>query len=199
MQFRRAENRDLNALVELQNRNSVLLDATMDKSDGFLSSSFTAEDFAAINKDAAVVVCVDESNTAGDQANEGQKLLGFVCASTATFNKRAGLPTAMIARFEQVEFGGKTMSQWPCIITGPVCVDKAGRGTGIFARLYELLWQVLSELYPGQYKVAVALVSTSNPRSLAAHKKIGMSEVDEFVFNDKTYNTIAMSIEPKSN
>jgi len=195
LRFRRAGNGDLNALVELQNRNSVLLDPSLDKSDGFLSSSFTAEDFAAINSDAAIVVCVDK-NDADNEANAGtEKLLGFVCASTPAFNKRAGLPTAMMARMGQIDFDGKALSDWPCIITGPVCVDKQSRGSGAFARLYQFLWQVLSELYPGQYKVAVALVSTSNPRSLAAHKKIGMSEVDEFVFNDKTFNTIAMKIE----
>jgi L-amino acid N-acyltransferase YncA len=70
-------------------------------------------------------------------------------------------------------------------------VDKANRGSGIFERLYETLWALL----PSHYEVAVALVSTSNPRSLAAHKKIGMIEVDQFVYNDKTYNTVAKKLD----
>ncbi|MBS1996428.1 MAG: GNAT family N-acetyltransferase [Cyanobacteria bacterium SZAS LIN-2] len=191
MQFRRAQTQDLNALVVLQNKNSIMLDAALDTSEGFLSSAFTAEDFAAINNDAAIIVCVDEQSD-----REGGRLLGFVCASTPAFNQRAGLPAAMLARFEQINFAGGKMADRPCVITGPVCVDKESRGSGIFSRLYQALFQQLSELYPGRFELAVALVSTSNPRSLAAHKKIGMVEVDQFVFNDKTYNTIAMAIAP---
>jgi hypothetical protein len=40
----------------------------------------------------------------------------------------------------------------------------------------------------------VSLVNTTNPRSLAAHKKLGMAIVDQFIYNDKTYNTLAMKI-----
>jgi len=181
MQFRRAQNSDLDALVDLQNKNSIVVDATLDRQDGYLSSAFTAEDFAAINKDLAIMVCADDVD---------QKLLAFVCCSTPEFNKRAGLPKAMMARFDQAHFDGRPIADYACLIAGPVCVDKANRGSGIFVSLYQsLFWQL-----PSQYELVVALVSTSNPRSLAAHKKVGMAVVDQFVYNDKTYNTIAAKI-----
>jgi predicted GNAT superfamily acetyltransferase len=95
-----------------------------------------------------------------------------------------------MARFDQIQFGDKALTQWNFVIVGPVCVDKASRGTGVFEGLYANLWQLL----PASYEVAVALVSTTNPRSLTAHKKLAMIEVDQFVYNDKTYNTIARII-----
>jgi predicted GNAT superfamily acetyltransferase len=96
----------------------------------------------------------------------------------------------MMARFGVAKFEDRSLANWATIITGQVCVYKTSRGLGIFERLYEELWQ----LTPAQYKLAIALVATSNPRSLAAHKKIGMSEVHQFAYNGKTYNTMAMKI-----
>ena len=171
----------LDALVELQNKNSIAINATLDRQDGVLASAFSAEDFAAINNDLAIVVCVH---------GEPAKLLGFVCCSRPAFNQGAGLPKAMMARFDQTQFGGKSLTQWSCVIVGPVCVDKASRGTGVFEGLYEKLWQLI----PAPYEIALALVSTTNPRSLSAHKKLAMIEVDQFIYNDKTYNTIARII-----
>jgi len=186
MQFRRAQNSDLDALVALQNKYSVVFDSTLNRQDGFLSSSFTAEDFAAFNNDLAIVVCVPGGT---------QKLLGFVCCSTMEFNQRLGLPKTMMARFDQAILDGRPLANWSCAIAGPVVVDKASRGTGVFVRLYEELWRLL----PARYEVAVALVSRGNPRSLAAHKKIGMVPVDQFVYNDKTYDTIAKKLDRSIN
>ena len=180
MYFRKADKNDLNALVSLQNQNSIILDPTMDRSDGSLASVFTVEDFAAINRDIAIVVSV----------NEADKLLGFVCSSTPDFNLKVGLSSSMISRFAQGQFDGKALSQWHCAIVGPVCVERNSRGQGIFEGLYTALWQFL----PSQYEVAVALVSTENPRSLAAHKKLGMLQVDQFVYSGTTYDTIAMKV-----
>jgi hypothetical protein len=58
MQFRRAQNSDLDALVELQNKNSIAVNASLDPRDGVLACAFSAEDFVAINDDLAIVVCV---------------------------------------------------------------------------------------------------------------------------------------------
>ncbi len=188
MQFRKAQNRDLSALVTLQNQNSIVVDPTMDRTDGALASAYTAEDFAAINRDLGIVVCLEES--AGDDIDKEEKLLGFVCGSTPQFNLRAGLPSAMIAGFDRAKLDGKPLSQWRCAIFGPVCVEKNSRGQGIFEGLYGELWRII----PTEYEAAVALVSTNNPRSLAAHKKLGMVEVDQFIYNGSTYNTIAIKI-----
>ncbi len=185
MQFRKAQRTDFDALVRLQNQNSIIVDATLDRADGVLASSFTAEDFASINCNIGIAICVE---------GEEERLLGFACCTTPEFNLKAGLPSAMISRFDQAKLEGKPLSQWKIAICGPVCVEKPSRGLGIFERLYGQLWQLI----PPQYEVAVALVSTSNTRSLAAHKKLGMAEVDQFSFNDKTYDTIAIKIEPRS-
>ena len=178
--FRQLQKGDIDAVVKLQNSNSIIINPALDRADGALSSAFTAEDIAAFNANLAVVVCMDD---------EG-KLLGFNCCSTPEFNKGIALVKAMMSGFDRAQIEGKALALWNCVITGPVCVEKASRGSGVFQGLYAKLWDLL----PPQYDLAVALVSTSNKRSLAAHIKIGMVEVDQFAFKDSSYCTLAMKI-----
>lgn len=199
MQFRKAQNRDFAALVKLQNQNSIAVDAALDRADGVLASTFSVEDFAAINRSVAIAVCTDNASEnyqeQGESGDGKTELLGFACASIPELNRKFGLPNAMLARFDQSSLEGRLLSDYNCAITGPICVDKAHRGTGIFERLYEKLF----ELTPTQYDLAVALVATSNSRSLAAHKRIGFAEVDEFIYNETTYRTIAIKLASRSN
>jgi hypothetical protein len=75
MDYRRALPEDFAAIVELQNRN---LEWNLDeraRSDGFLSTAFSIEQFKRMDEEVAIVVSVDAG-----------KLCGYVCASTPAFN-----------------------------------------------------------------------------------------------------------------
>ena len=56
---------------------------------------------------------------------------------------------------------------------GQICIDKAYRGKKIF----DLLYEGHKEYFMNQYDLLVAEVSTSNYRTLKAHKRIGFKTI----------------------
>lgn len=176
MKFRKAVADDYPKIVELQNLNlASVLSAEAAKSDGFLSASFAAEQFAAMNKDLAVVVCLEQ-----------ERLLGFLCASTVEFAKKYALPAAMIKRYESCFYAGIAVSAYNSCVCGPVCIEKSKRGLGLLAKLYQSLFECL----PDKYDLAAVLIALNNDRSCIAHQKLGFETVDRFPFNETEFQTL---------
>jgi hypothetical protein len=177
--YRRASEYDLDKIVELQDKNLVSVLVDSDKADGFLSGSFTAQQFGRMNEDLGIAVCL-----------EGAELLGFLCAGTVEYNRAFGLPAAMIARYPLITYRGRTLDQWQSYVAGPVCVAREQRGKGIFVGLYDQIFQLL----PQEYELTVTLVSLSNPRSIQAHKKVGLESVDEFKFDGRDFTLMVRPV-----
>ncbi|MDX2107753.1 MAG: GNAT family N-acetyltransferase [Candidatus Melainabacteria bacterium] len=180
MLFRRASGADFDGIVKLQDQNLASKISDKQKKDGFLSAAFSAQQFESMDNDGCVVIGIDED----------QSVKAFLCSSTPMFNLPFPLPAAMIERFSNIELSGKKLSNQQVLITGPVCIDQSLRGQGVLAKLYEALYK---ELF-GQYDAAVVFVSKENPRSIKAHEKLGMTIVDEFVFNAKDYVIMALAL-----
>jgi L-amino acid N-acyltransferase YncA len=178
-QFRLAFGDDFEKMVPLQNQNLATALSDDQKSDGFLSAAFTAEQFKRMSESVAVVVALDATD-----------VIGFVCASTAEFNSSSPLPAAMIARFPEVMIGTQRLDKLKSFVAGPVCVDKNYRGQGVFEGLYAELF----ENSPVEYQVALALISTANPRSVRAHAKLGMEVVDSFLFAGREFFIVARTV-----
>lgn len=82
-------------------------------------------------------------------------------------------------------------SQFICFQYGPVCVDAAYRGLGVFPRLFEAMRLGMCERYP----IGVTFINRLNPHSYHAHtKKLGMTVVDEFEFNGRPYYGLAFDM-----
>ncbi|MBY0358347.1 MAG: hypothetical protein K2W82_10135 [Candidatus Obscuribacterales bacterium] len=180
MEFRKAIGDDYAKIVELQNRNlASVLSSEAAKADGFLSGSFNAEQFAAMNSDLAVVVCLEQ-----------ERLLGFLCASTIEFSKEYAIPAAMIKRYESCLYAGIALSEYNSCVCGPVCIEKSQRGLGLLAKLYQSLF----ELLPEKYNLAAVLIALNNHRSLVAHQKLGFETVDRFPFNQAEFHTLVKAL-----
>ena len=178
-EYRLAIGEDFEKIVLLENQNLATVLTDDQKSDGFLSGSFTAEQLRLMAQNVAIVV-----------ARNGNDLIGFVCASTAEFNSQRPLVAAMIARFPEIVIEKQRLDELKSFIAGPVCVDKNYRGQGVFEGLYETLFRDA----PVQYQAVLALVSTVNPRSVRAHEKVGMKVVDSFNFDGRGFLIIARRI-----
>lgn len=177
MEFRRVQPGDFEGLIELQNANLATNLSDDQKRDGFLSVGFSAEQFAAMNDDVAVIVGV-----------EGDEVKAFLCASSIESNMQFALPKAMIDRFPGVVHDSKPLSDWRVCIAGPMCVDAQFRGQGVVKMLYDCLAEVASP----RYDLAVVFVSVANPRSIkAASDKLHMQVIDEFDFDARHYVTMA--------
>lgn len=179
MEFRRAKLTDYPGLYDLQNRNLRTVLTPGERADGSLSAGFTQEEFKALNDDLCVVVCA-----------ERQKVLGFLVASTIEFNKHFALSGTMIACYPRAKLDGRPLDSYCSYISGPVCVEGAQRGKGIFEGMYRRLF----ELLPAKYDLAVTLVAKDNPRSLSAHAKVGFEQVDQFRFNGRVFYILARKI-----
>jgi len=180
MNYRRALAEDLAGVASLQNDN-LMTHLEPDKlTDGFLSGSFTEEQFSRMNDDLCVVVCLD-----------ADRVVGFLCTSTTDYNRQFGLPAAMIARYPHATYGGRPLSAFTSFVAGPVCVDKQYRGMGIFEGLY----RALVGLLPVKYEVVVTFVSVDNPRSIHAHEKVGLKKVDHFEFSGREFVILATGLQ----
>jgi hypothetical protein len=172
MEFRRATTDDYGAIYALQNRNLYGVLNASERADGFLSAAFEIVDFKALNDNLGVVVCVDE-----------EQIAGFLVASTIEFNKDFALSKSMLARCETAVFEDRPLTDYSSYITGPVCVESAQRGKGVFAGMYACLFKIL----PSSYDLAMTIVAKDNGRSLNAHKKVGFTPAEQFKFNGRNF------------
>lgn len=84
--------------------------------------------------------------------------------------------SAVMAHFAEIHYKGRPLPDFRLYVMGQVCVHPAYRGKGVFQRLYEFHRQQFSP----SYEILVTEISTSNPRSLKAHLKIGFVIVDTY-------------------
>lgn len=98
-------------------------------------------------------------------------VFSFSTASTA-------LPP--IAHFILKQFPDLTKNNW---LYGPVCIDLHYRGQGILNTLYDKI----CALNTGK---PIAFINTQNPRSLAAHQKLGMRVAANFTFDEIDYHLV---------
>jgi hypothetical protein len=179
MDYRRASNGDFEKMVVLQDKYVISNLAPDQRSDGYLSGKFSAEQFADFNRDLCAVV-----------ADDASRLAGYLCASSNEFNKQFGLSGKLVSQYPHINFNGRSLDKWNSFVSGPICVESDYRGQGIFPGLYDRLFT----LVPEDYDVAVVLVSLSNPRSQRAHEKIGMISLDKFEFDGRRFAVLARMI-----
>lgn len=182
MIFRRLVPRDLPSLLELQEANLLGNLPKEQHKDGFLSARFTSEQFAQMNREAAIVVAEDDGRS-----------VGYACSAGVDFSRQFPILAAMIATFGQLTYLGTTLIDARVCIYGPVCVDRAWRGRGVLRGLIARMKEELA----GQFDVAAAFISKTNTRSLAAHVDgLGMSVIGDYAFGAGRHWIIAFGIPP---
>jgi hypothetical protein len=130
------------------------------KSQGFLSTAFTREQFKEMDAGYGIAVCVDDS-----------KLVDYLCATTVEFNKALPLQNAMVECLATILYRGKPLSSHRLGLTTPACIDHRYRGQGIF---FELCTKIVA-LAGARFDIAVAFISAANERSLRASGRFMMS------------------------
>jgi hypothetical protein len=182
MIFRRLVPRDLPSLLELQEANLLGNLPTEQQKDGFLSAHFAAEQFAQMNREAAVVVAEDHG-----------RIVGYACSAGVNFSRQFPILDAMIATFGRLTYLGTTLIDARVCIYGPVCVDRAWRGRGVLRGVVARIKEELA----GQFDVAAAFISKVNSRSLAAHVDgLGMTVLGDYAFGAGRYWIVAFGIPP---
>jgi len=182
MIFRRLHPRDLPSLLELQETNLFENLPMEQRKDGFLSARFAAEQFAQMNREAAVVVAEDQ-----------RRIVCYACSAGVNFSRQFPILDAMIAAFGRLTYLGMTLIDARVCIYGPVCVDRAWRGRGVLRGVVARMKEELA----GQFDVAAAFISKANSRSLAAHVDgLGMTVLGDYAFGTGRYWIVAFGIPP---
>ena len=182
MILRRLALRDLPNLLELQESNLFENLPTEQHKDGFLTASFAAEQFAQMNREAAVVVAEDEG-----------RIIGYACSAGVDFSRQFPVLAGMIATFGRLSYLGTILIDARVCIYGPVCVDRSFRERGVLRGLISGLKAELA----GKFDMAAAFVSKANSRSLGAHVDgLGMTVLGDYAFEAGRYWIVAFGIPP---
>ncbi len=178
MNYQKASDTDYQGILALQHKNQLNQLTAVEKENGFLSVEFTEEQFKRMNQESGIVVCKDQ-----------HIVCGYLCASSLAFNKAFTIPAAMISQCAQLHYKKQPMDHYRSIIVGPWCVERSHRGTGVFSNL----WHALNKILSADIELMITFISTQNPRSLHAAKKVGLEEIATFEFNQQTFYILAKS------
>jgi len=182
MRFARATGSNYAGILALQEANLFDHLSAEARRDGYLSARFSHEQFERMNADVVVVAATD-----------GDRVAGYLCASTVEFNRPFPLLAAMLRRYDDVTFRGRALAQHNTFVYGPVCVARADRGNGVLRGMFDELLREVA----GRFDVGACFVAAGNARSLAAHQQgLGMERVAEFEFQQRGYHILAFDVVP---
>jgi GNAT superfamily N-acetyltransferase len=81
----------------------------------------------------------------------------------------------MFEHFGRCTYRGKSLREYRFIVGGQVCVDRAHRGQGLLARLYQQI-----RVAAPDYDLCVTEIAQRNVPSLRAHEKMGFETISTY-------------------
>ena len=104
---------------------------------------------------------------------DGKKVAAYALTTLKeSRNFHSDLET-MFHHLEVVQYKGKPLGSYSFYCMGQICAAAEYRGKG----LVQMLYQKHKEVYGPYYDFFLTEISTSNPRSLKAHEKIGFETI----------------------
>ena len=176
MTITQATVQDIPAVLALLKANHA--DNLADKSNGFVTTNITEEQMAALilNENGVTI------------AKDGDKIVAFALAASWKFWSVWPFFVNMIKELPKFSFEGESLSTENTYQYGPVCVDSAYRGSGVFEQVFAASLASMQDRYP----LMATFINMVNPRSYAAHtRKAGMEEVGRFDYNQNHYYLMA--------
>ncbi|MDD3610920.1 MAG: hypothetical protein WCR98_07495 [Saccharofermentanales bacterium] len=175
--YRLARYEDLPQVSRLQERYHVDSISAEDKVDGFVTTLFTEEQFKRL--------ITDENGLS--VALDGDKLIAYAMAASWQYWSEWPFFQKMIADLPEIEYLGQVATVDNSYQYGPICIDKAYRGSGVLENLFDFSRETMKERYP----ILLTFVNQANPRSITAHKnKLHLDVLKEFQFNNNDYFTL---------
>ena len=121
-------------------------------------------------------------------AREGGRVIAFALAAPWEYWSQWPLFVHMIGELGKYDYLGQKLTLENTYQYGPVCIDRAFRGRGLFERVFRASLDSMAERYP----IMITFVNHVNGRSHAAHtRKAGMDVLGNFAFNGSQYYFLA--------
>ncbi len=180
MQIRLATISDLPAVLALHQRYHLSSISADDLAQGFVTTAFTTAQLQRLIEEEKGLVI----------ARDGDAVVGYTMAASWDYWSQWPIFMHMIAGLPNLNYHGQSLTVDNSYQYGPVCVDRAYRGTGLLAQMFEYSRRQMAPRYP----YLVTFINKKNPRSFAAHtRKIGLEVIAEFQFNDNEFYELAYS------
>ena len=109
-------------------------------------------------------------------AKENNQVIAYVLAMTLQARDHIPILEPMFLMFEQIEYQGKSLLEFPFMMIGQVCVHKQFRGQGVFEKCYA----AFEEYFQTRYAFAVTEIAVRNQRSMRAHSRIGFTTLHTY-------------------
>ncbi|MEK7253421.1 MAG: GNAT family N-acetyltransferase, partial [Bacteroidota bacterium] len=113
-------------------------------------------------------------------AKDGDRVVGYNIVMLRDFSDRIPVLFSLFEQLETVDFKGKPLAAYDYVCCGQVCVAEGYRGQNVFDRLCEKY----REAYAGRFELMLTDISSRNPRSLRAHRRVGFDVVKTFQAED---------------
>ncbi|SNC60991.1 hypothetical protein SAMN06265337_0373 [Hymenobacter gelipurpurascens] len=178
MQLKLAGLEDIEDVLTLHRKYQIDTILEEDKKDGFVTTNFTREQLTKLIQEEQGLFI----------ARHEEAVMAYVMAASWQYWSVWPIFARMIADLPKLTFAGHTLSTENSYQYGPVCVDKAYRGSGLLEAIFEFAREKMSHRYP----VLVTFINQINTRSYRAHtQKLGLVVLAEFEFNNNHYLELA--------
>ncbi|GAB3295333.1 GNAT family N-acetyltransferase [Hymenobacter tenuis] len=184
MELKLADLADIDDVLTLHRKYQIDTIREEDKKDGFVTTAFTREQLTKLIEEEQGLFI----------ARQGAAVVAYVMSASWQFWSVWPIFSQMIADLPKLEYAGRTLSVENSYQYGPVCVDKAYRGSGLLEAIFEFAREKMAVRYP----VLVTFINRINTRSYAAHtQKLGLEVIAEFEFNNNHYLELAYDTSKK--
>jgi hypothetical protein len=125
-------------------------------------------------------------------AKDGDIIIGYALSCSYASAQHISLMKPMAELAQTLHYQDKKIQNTLHYFIGQVCVKDGYRGQGVFDALYQGHKKYLSEIYD----YTLTEIAIDNPRSLAAHKRIGFDIIYEYYddFHQKDWAIVAFDL-----
>ncbi|MCB9411684.1 MAG: hypothetical protein H6525_02375 [Actinobacteria bacterium] len=180
---RLATHADIPALMAVEGRSYVDNLSAEQRATGFVSILHSQRWFADAVDDAGVHLA---------QSGDGN-VCGFIAVTPPPDPAAAELPPiirAMLKLADELEFRGSPIARQRYAFRGPVVIDAAARGRGLYSRFSA----VTRAAYRDRYDIGVLFTAAENPRSVhTTTTKLGAEPLATFEVESKRYHFLAFA------
>lgn len=173
----KATNLDISSVLELQSKYLISNLTEIEKKEGFVTTPFTSQQIENIIIEDGLFVAKQES-----------KVVAYVYGGSWKYYSQWAIFPFMTNRFGDLTFKNTIISTTNSFQYGPICIDKAFRGSGLLYDIFEFMRVNLQVKYP----IGVTFINKINERSIKAHVgKLKWTEIDSFEYNGNNFLMIA--------
>lgn len=185
MKYRSAKLKDIAAVSELQQKYHISTISEEDKIDGFVTTLFSEKLFEELiqHENGLSIAC------------DGERVVAYAMAASWGYWSRWPLFSHMIDDLPNTKYLGQVLSVENSYQYGPVCIDKAYRGTEVLPNIFEFSRLQMKDRFP----ILITFINQINNRSLNAHnKKLGLEIIKLFDFNNNHYYELGYDTSKKT-